>query len=803
MKIFTQVKSFLILATIFSINLKLNAQASPMKLTVNSPAEVAGDYLLVRQTNFGPQDNNEILDQNIKLGNPILACSALPANSLTGFIGFVDRGVCNIIDKVRNAQNAGAIAVVICSDDRDPINASGSGTITVKSFMMEKADCDRIKLALSNSPVNVSIKVRACEPLAPPNTIFGKNTGEGDFNGGFNGWTTSTEEGKGWEWTEDGNCGRGEYIFPECRFGTPTVCNGTVIMDSDYLNFAGICGAPCESSLISPTIDLSNVNVGGLFLQFNQGIRTLSSRYFLMLSYDNGLNWPDTIELNTNIAPNTDFFTNQKVRLPLCTSRTDFDKITLRFHIIGNYYFWGLDDIFLINESLSDPQVNNNFWSTAPNVKTPSSQVTSFPVLSDIKNNGNTNSTNTVLNCKVNKLEGNVLGAEVYNENYNYNTVKACEQIENKVFPKLVNQSDEVGQYVINYTIKSDNNQVTNNDTRTSSFFITENEFSNALSEEEFGATYLEDYLNGVNPAFAFGQSNDPLNFSMGTHYYFPNGSKAKMTTFTFGIDDEELPAASSAAIRCSVYKIIGDNSDSEGFIVPSEYVAVGKGYSEADGGDEMFIDNDNPSLRSLVFQLKSLDDGDLILEDNSGYMFVIHVTAFTGTANLPILGFNPNTSNQTLRWSYTAAMDLAFDSLFIQNPHYGTVTSQNATAVTDPSELDQRTFRSNMPYKMYSSVKFDLVNNTDDNLLSDNAFTIYPNPTSDKLFIDMNLDKTAKDVKVELYSVDGRRVISDSYNNIRTETLKINTNTLISGVYTAKIITNDGTLSKKVIVSK
>lgn len=801
MKTFTQIKSVLFLISMLCVQNFLVGQAGPMKFVIDAPAEIAGDYQLYR-SQFGPADNNEILNQPIKLGDPILGCSAL-TNSLTGTIGFLDRGVCNIIDKVRNGQNAGALAVIICTDDRDPVSATGTGTITIKSFMMEKPDCDKIKIALSKGAVSGSIKVRACEPLAPPNTIFGKNSGEGDFNGSIGGWKTSTEEGKGWEWTEDGDCGRGAFMFDECRLSTPTVCNGSMMMDSDYLNDQGICGAPCESSLISPTIDLSNIDVQGLFIQFNQGIRQLNSDYFLMLSYDNGGTWPDTVVLNTGIAANTDFFTNQKVRIPLCTSISDFDQITLRFHISGNYYFWGLDDIFLINESLSDPQVNNNFWASAPNVKTPANQVSAFPAMTDISNLGNVQSTNTSVNCKVLTVNSNgTFGTVHYDENKNYGQVAPCSSVENEEFSTLVDQPSDVGLYEIQYRISADVNQLTTNDLRTSRFLVTENEYSNALSEAEFGSDYLEGYLNGVNPAFAFGASNDPQNFSMGTHYFFPKGSEALAKTFTFGIDDADLADGLSANIRCSVYKILSFDEENPLELVPSQYVAVGKGLNSADGLEDMFVETTSENLRSLVFDLKNLDGGDLVFEDNSGYIFVIHVSSFLANdVFVPILGFNPNTSNNTLRWSFTAASDLAYDSLGMK-VHYGTVTSQNATAIAEPSDFDNRSYRTNSPYKMYTSVIADLYVGTED-ILSENQLSIYPNPTSDKLFIDMNLDKMSKNVRVEVYGIDGRRVLTQNFENIRTETLRINAQLLNNGVYTTKVITDEGSLTKKIIVSK
>ncbi len=186
-----------------------------------------------------------------------------------------------------------------------------------------------------------------------------------------------------------------------------------------------------------------------------------------------------------------------------------------------------------------------------------------------------------------------------------------------------------------------------------------------------------------------------------------------------------------------------------------------------------MFVETTTENLRNLVFDLVSLEDGELVLEDNSGYIFIIHVNSFsTNNVFVPILGFNPNTSNNTIRWSYTAASDLAYDSIGVKL-QYGTLTSQNATAVTDITDYDNRTYRTNSPFKMYTSVVFDEIVGTED-ILAENQLSIYPNPTSDKLYVDMNLDKVSKNVRVEIYGMDGRRVLTD-----------------------------EGSLTKKVIVSK
>jgi len=53
-------------------------------------------------------------------------CEASPNGSLTGKIAIVDRGTCNFTVKVLNAQNAGAVAVIIANTDDNPFSPGGT-----------------------------------------------------------------------------------------------------------------------------------------------------------------------------------------------------------------------------------------------------------------------------------------------------------------------------------------------------------------------------------------------------------------------------------------------------------------------------------------------------------------------------------------------------------------------------------------------------------------------------------------------------------------------------------------------------
>ncbi|HEY3179535.1 MAG TPA: S8 family serine peptidase [Casimicrobiaceae bacterium] len=79
------------------------------------------------------------------------ACSALPAGSLAGKIGLISRGVCSFSQKIRNAQTAGAIAVLVANNVAgDPVAMASDGTPaqpTVPAYMVGINDGQALKAA--------------------------------------------------------------------------------------------------------------------------------------------------------------------------------------------------------------------------------------------------------------------------------------------------------------------------------------------------------------------------------------------------------------------------------------------------------------------------------------------------------------------------------------------------------------------------------------------------------------------------------------------------------------------------------
>lgn len=97
---------------------------------------------------------------NDGVGDTADACEPLPAGSLTGKIAFINRGTCSFEPKVVNAQNAGAVAVVIgnvATSAPGLVTMADDPTVvaTVPSVLVVVNDANAIKGALPG--VNVTL----------------------------------------------------------------------------------------------------------------------------------------------------------------------------------------------------------------------------------------------------------------------------------------------------------------------------------------------------------------------------------------------------------------------------------------------------------------------------------------------------------------------------------------------------------------------------------------------------------------------------------------------------------------------
>ncbi len=142
-----------------------------------------------------------------------------------------------------------------------------------------------------------------------------------------------------------------------------TASNGFVIFDSDFLDNAGIAGnfgngiAPSVqvASMVTDMIDLTNYTV--IDLMFTQYYRRFAGpgasqavpATYIDFSTDGGATFPYSVTLNAAIAVNSGTASNDIATISAGSMVGGHDSVKVRFRWDGDYYFWQIDDIAIIN----------------------------------------------------------------------------------------------------------------------------------------------------------------------------------------------------------------------------------------------------------------------------------------------------------------------------------------------------------------------------------------------------------------------------------------------------------------------
>ena len=146
------------------------------RLRVNSPPAVAGNYT-VGTADFGSPLNSggvtgtvvQALDPSDGSGALTTdGCSALTnASAVSGKIALIDRNQCSFVTKVKNAQNAGAIGVIIGNNTIGVIQMGGGDqSITITTVMVSQSDATNIR---AQSNVNATLFIDTTAPAGADN----------------------------------------------------------------------------------------------------------------------------------------------------------------------------------------------------------------------------------------------------------------------------------------------------------------------------------------------------------------------------------------------------------------------------------------------------------------------------------------------------------------------------------------------------------------------------------------------------------------------------------------------------------
>lgn len=781
---------FLIL--LLGINL---LQAQTHTLTITAPAAIAGKYDINIAAFGSTTCSFDTIKGAVVLGTDSagssLACSRI-LTDLTGKIVLIDRGDCNFTDKALRAQQRGAAAVVIINNNSAPLNGAlftigvTSPQVPVPTFSMSLPNGTSIKAGLTGTVSGLI--TRKNDDVV----VWGAKPGEGDFRNGLNGWTSNTISCSGpgpdtlkvWHWSANaisrGGCGKDTLL-------SPTACNGAAVFESDFYDSngagcggtfvgKGLCPAPQVGELISPNMDVSASNSPNDFsLKFYQVTASFTgNKYFVAWSKNNGTTW-DSIAINNDIEPNTSS-DNPDVKRITLTGTAGADNLRVKFVWTANYYEWIIDDVEIVERPSNDLSVNP-FYAVSPNSATPLAHVEPIPFLADIQNVGTAAQTNVNLKAEVfYRASATSPITSVFTTTRPYGNVPAGALIENRLLPQQYTPNAR-GTYFGEYSISAtDADADITNNTQEFAFAVTDSLFAKDLS--------------GPNDAYQPGDGSPGWtgaehSWAWGQYYYVPNAANNYIRNVSFAISADNT--VKDKEILINIYKWLGDTNENEQ-ADPNERVSVGFATYTIKGTERA------TSLITVPFPNR--EDPPVKLDNNTAYLVMIEY--YADDANNFYIG-------ATNEIDYSG-MIVATDSL--KKPRYAGMLGVNSNLAEEAYStvgFDDGTGTNN-GYRIQPVVRMSVgaaLTSTKELNVLENKFKVFPNPTSDLLNVQLNLDKPAQTAIVRLFDLSGKMLQQWKYDNIQKERLEYNVNSLNSGTYFLQVITEDGAGTKKFNVIK
>ncbi|HNC35997.1 MAG TPA: M36 family metallopeptidase [Saprospiraceae bacterium] len=156
------------------------------EVNVDAPSRISGNISATRGAFGSAPSTTPITAQAVwsddGSSDPKLGCkNSQKGSKVAGKIVLIDRGICEFGSKAFYAQNAGAVAVIICGFDDQNVSMSGGadgGKVTIPSYYITASTCAKLKSAVDSGTCVITI-------VAPMNNNSGPDSLDGDFDNGI------------------------------------------------------------------------------------------------------------------------------------------------------------------------------------------------------------------------------------------------------------------------------------------------------------------------------------------------------------------------------------------------------------------------------------------------------------------------------------------------------------------------------------------------------------------------------------------------------------------------------------------
>lgn len=767
MKYFYNKKFYVLVLLLFSIGIT-NAQNG--QLIITGPAGISGEYDVLL-AGFNPCDFESVSGTLALAEDDFGTAKACSADALSGIggnvngrIAVMDRGDCPFTHKIFQAQEAGAIAVIICNNVADPaVEAMGGedediALIEIPSMMVSLADCNIIKAEINNN-IEVDIERNSVTDVNSDDEVIWGANGEGTFEDGLGDWTTVgiTDGAHLWEWIGTSN------INSQTQCGS-VVFNLQQYQIDDGFDVDNPGPAPYNQyngELISPSINLSGVNAVALkFYQYNLGLNT-ETQY--ATSIDGGTTWSDPIDISSENTQDSDVILTELRRIPLTGVAGESD-VMIKFIADGDFFFWGIDDVQIVELTGVNISMGDAFYTPiAYGFPQAHADTDTFALFTSVRNSGGSVLDRIRLDVSITNDD---TGEEFFADSGTQSDIAIGAISEVATDNLFVPVGLPIGKYSIKYDLSildaSETDRTDN--TITKIFEITENLFtkepgplnngfytgSRPGGEWAAGAVYrmsknVTDYV----------ATNAITSISSNQNSLADNFIDVFLVRLTSGLNFADFDFFETDLQGHPSFDIISQNT-------------------------HVFTDEQNGQLITIPF---SSSGQGVPLEPGESYMVILNFDGSqAGSALAP---------NEELFLGYNGDPRVSFDI-------------DNVGFVSDMvMSKDQGQWFSGFSGDPAPVIRMEveLMSDTDDTPLPAGSFVVYPNPASDYINVELNLDQPSN-ATIVMAALDGRIIEVKELNNVSKRNLDINVAHLPAGTYLLKAYTDTGSTTHKVVVA-
>lgn len=653
---------------------------------------------------------------------------------------------------------------------------------------------------------------------------------------GYKGWLTkglqsadpAKKDSAIWTWTGTGQANVGSaYSAFGTALNAPIVSNttrgrGAAIFNSDYLDGRGVSGqtwlgtagigqAPSDGDghngeLWSPLIDArGQSNMSVVFTQVyrhNQSSASIPCYASTAISWseDNGKTWKDTICIRENEvlglyqqtvvsgATSSNAATNSQrvsIRLP---NSVGTDSFRIKFIFDGDYFFWLVDDVELasVRNNLS---IDPTYYSKPPAYSTPRAQSDSVVFAANVLNMGSSKATNVRLTAFVRNDSSQ---QEVFSTTTNLGTIDAGKMSGAYVFPTkwaLPKNGTGTKFWFTGYRLTSDStDQFTRNDSIRTLF---------SLRDSLFRTDFFTDgkaFVPGYRPASSAWSATEPKSWKIGSVFY----TSSVGTAVSVNTNISSLSSFVGRSFAATLYKWVDTNND--GQVQEDERSLVA--YAER------VVASGNANPFTMYWQ-NNLGSGPVYLQANSIYLAMFEFNS-TGPNDGLFYIFNDGQWMNANMDAYAKAGRRRYYGVINANANTpGAVWRTNVFAGTKYAQTTQNSdpardtvASNNIVPNLTMTIWPGRVDNKE--VLNDNnKMSIFPNPASDRINVDLNLEQHESVILLRVIDVDGRILMEKEYNNVKQGQFELNVSNLANGTYSLQLQTLDAYKTKRFVIAK